>query len=98
MPFITFIYKVGNNPTVYYGKYCCDYISDDHEGLDTEVRYPLVKAIKKFKGVNKIKINIGIMSFSSDKVIPTDSSKKEISCFNFYHNYNNDIYINGTKQ
>ena len=35
MPFITFIYKVGKNYKTYYGKYCFDYISDDHEGLDT---------------------------------------------------------------
>ncbi len=37
MPFITFIYKVGKNYKTYYGKYCFDYISDDHEGLDNEV-------------------------------------------------------------
>ena len=42
MPFITFIYKVGKNPKIYYGKYCIDYISDDHDGLDNEVKYTLI--------------------------------------------------------
>ena len=38
MPFITFIYKVGKINKTYYGKYCFDYISDDHEGLDNIVK------------------------------------------------------------
>ena len=46
MPFITFIYKVGKNHKTYYGKYCFDYISDDHEGLDNEVKY-ILKQISK---------------------------------------------------
>jgi hypothetical protein len=41
MPFITFIYRVGKNQKTYYCKYCSDYISDDHEGLDIEVKYIL---------------------------------------------------------
>jgi hypothetical protein len=43
MPFITFIYKVGNNPKTYYGKCCMEYISDDHERLDTEVKHIVKK-------------------------------------------------------
>ena len=38
MPFITFIYRIGNNNKVFYGKYVCDYISDDHDGLDNEIK------------------------------------------------------------
>ena len=38
MPFITFIYKVGRNPKTYYGKWCVKSMSDDHNGLDTEVK------------------------------------------------------------
>jgi hypothetical protein len=49
MPFITFIYKVGKSKKTYYGKYCSDYISDDHEGLDTEVKYSLLKGLQKYK-------------------------------------------------
>ena len=48
MPFISFIYRVGKSKKTYYGKYCSDYISDDHEGLDTEVKYSLLKGLKKY--------------------------------------------------
>lgn len=48
MPFITFIYKVGKKKT-YYGKYCSDYISDDHDGLDNEVKYILLSGINEYR-------------------------------------------------
>jgi hypothetical protein len=100
MPFITFIYKVGKNYKTYYGKYCFDYISDDHEGLDNEVKYKLIKALNEYRKKNnvkelKTKVNIGILSFSSNNIIPTYSTDNEIKCFNFYYNYDNKIYING---
>ena len=101
MGFITFIYRIENNPNTYYGKYCFDYISDDHDGLDNEVKYILKEGLNKYrknKGLGILKSNnikIGILSFSSDTIIPTDSSKKEIDCFDFYCNYNNNVYVNG---
>ena len=100
MPFITFIYKVGKNPKTYYGKYCVDYISDDHEGLDNEVEYILIKGLNDYRKKNNIKelkakINIGILSFSSNNIIPTYSTDNEIKCFDFYYKYDKKIYING---
>ena len=100
MPFITFIYKVGKNYKTYYGKYCIDYISDDHEGLDNEVKYILIKGLNEYRKKNNIqelksKIMIGILSFSSNNIIPTYSTDNEIKCFDFYYNYDNKIYING---
>ena len=100
MPFITFIYKVGKNYKTYYGKYCFYDISDDHEGLDKEVEYILVKGLNEYRKKNNIqklktKIIIGILSFSSNRIIPTYSTDKEIRCFDFYYNYDNKIYING---
>jgi hypothetical protein len=100
MPFITFIYKVGKNNKTYYGKYCADYVSDDHEGLDNEVKCILINGLNKYRKQNNIqkiksKINIGILSFSSDILIPTYSSNDEIKCFDFYYDYDNKIYING---
>ena len=100
MPFITFIYKVGKNYKTYYGKYCVNYISDDHEGLDNEVKCILINGLNKYRKQNNIqkiksKINIGILSFSSDILIPTYSSNDEIKCFDFYYDYDNKIYING---
>jgi hypothetical protein len=100
MPFITFIYKVGKNYKTYYGKCCFDYISDDHEGLDNEVKDILIQGLNEYRKKNNIpelksKIIIGILSFSSNSIIPTYSTDNEIKCFDFYYNYNNKIYING---
>ena len=101
MPFITFIYKVGKNPKKYYGKYCIDYMSDDHEGLDEEVKYILHIGLHEYrlsKGLKKreYKLKVGILSFSSNRVIPTYSTDADIEIFDFYHTYDNKIYINGT--
>jgi hypothetical protein len=100
MPFITFIYKIGKNSKTYYGKYSSDYISDDHEGLDNEVKYILREGINKYRRKNNIKelkskIIIGILSLSLDRYIPTYSTNNEIKCFDFYYDCNNNIYING---
>lgn len=100
MPFITFIYRVGKNPKTYYGKCCFDYISDDHEGLDNEVKYILKQGINEYRkqhNIQKIKskIMIGILSLSANKIIPTYSTDAEIKCFDFYKNEDEQIYING---
>ena len=92
--FITFIYKIENDQKTYYGKYCCDYISDDHEGLDKEIEYILIDGINKYRKQNNLpilegkdKISIGVLSFSSNKYIPVYSSDDEIKCFDFYCKY-----------
>ena len=100
MPFITFIYKVGKNYKTYYGKYCFDYISDDHEGLDNVVKNILLKGLNEYrtkKNIQKLKTNIivGILSFSSNDIIPTYSTDDEIKCFDFYYQNYDKIYING---
>lgn len=104
MPFITFIYRIENNKKTFYGKFVCDYISDDHEGLDMEVKPTVIYGIKEYrkqKNLEKLteKIHVGILSFSTDKYIPTYSSSEEIECFDFYYqelsNYKREIYING---
>ena len=103
MPFITFIYKVTHK--TYYVKYCVDYISDDHDGLDNVVKNILIKGLNEYrkkKNIQKLKSNIivGILSFSSDNVVPTYSTENEIKCFDFYYCYDydakiNKMYING---
>ena len=49
MPFISFFYKIGHHPKIYYGKYYARYISDDHEGLDLEVKYLLEHSVEIYK-------------------------------------------------
>ena len=70
MPFVTFIYRIGHNNKVFYGKYVCDYISDDHEGLDNEIIDIVICGINEYrkkKGLHKInkKIRVGILSLSA---------------------------------
>ena len=100
MTFITFIYKVGKNNKTYYGKCCFDYFSDDHEGLDDVVKNILLKGLNEYrkkKNIQKLKskIMIGILSFSSNDIIPTYSTDDEIKCFDFYYENYDKIYING---
>lgn len=52
MTFLTFIYKLGNNKKIYYAKYCTDYISNDHDGLDIQVKYSLKNGLNKFRKNN----------------------------------------------
>ena len=100
MLFITFIYKVGKNPKRYYGKCCFDYISDDHDGLDNEVKYILKQYLNEYRkqhNIQKIKskIMIGVLSLSANENIPTYSTNDEIKCFDFYKNYDGQVYVNG---
>lgn len=105
MPFITFIYRIGNNKTTYYGKYVTDYISDDHDGLDDEIKPLLVYGINMYRKNNnrsiipKKNIHIGILSLSIGTIIPTYSSENEIKCFDFYctkcKNVEEKTYVNG---
>jgi hypothetical protein len=108
MTFISFIYKIIGDNTRYYGKYCFHYISDDHEGLDLEVKTILKCGLNSHRvknGLPKLKskdICIGVLSFSRNEYIPTYSTEEEIKCFDFYClSYNNETikyYIGGVLQ
>ena len=101
MPFITFIYKIDKR--TFYGKYVVDFIIDDHEGLDEEIRPFVVEGInayRKQKGQPPITdVKIGVLSFSVDAYAPCYSTEKEIECFDFYCKEKiyckYTIYING---
>jgi len=104
MPFITFIYRIGNNKKKYYGKYVSEYISDDHEGLDSEIKPDVINGINAFRKQNgsgvleEKEIKIVILSFTTNQYIPTYSTDNEIECFDFYYKYFDNIsktYING---
>jgi hypothetical protein len=104
--FITFIYRIENDPKTYFGKYCADYVSDDHEGLDKEILDFLLNGINKYRKQNNLEkitnnnIKLGVLSFSSNQYVPVCSSDDEVKCFDFYCKYydrskNSIIYING---
>jgi hypothetical protein len=101
MIFISFFYKIENDPRIYYGKYYSDdKIFEEHDGLDLIVEDIVLFGLNKFrkqKNFLELKSNniyIGILSISDDKIMPINSSQKEINFFNFYY-VNNKIYVNG---
>lgn len=104
MTFVTFIYKLGNNHSSrsYYGKYD-GYISDDHEGLDLEMKRHVLCGVNKYRKQNNLKpirnIQIGILSLSYDGFVPAYSSEEEYKSFDFYmfeeDYYKSKIYVNG---
>ena len=104
MPSITFIYRIGENRQLFYGKYVTDYISDDHEGLDLEVKPTLITSINKkrtqegLEELSEEEFQIGVISLFTDRFIASYSSQEEIKAFDFYCNYFNyskQVYING---
>jgi hypothetical protein len=108
MPFITFIYRLPDTDKVFYGKCVMDYISDDHEGLDKEVRGQLLHGLNMLnlypinsdRSVFMSKIKVGVISFALDEHVPSYSSDKEISCFDFYYKQENGkhkYYVDGAR-
>lgn len=94
MPFITFIYKVDNYHKTYYAKYCSNTPYTNEYELYGEAKHILVAALDAYKnGKSNIKITGDVLTFSK---IDTSPNSREITCFDFYHDYENNIYINGT--
>ena len=102
MPFITFFYRLKNDNSKYYGKFVSNYISDDHGGLDREMKSIVVYGINLLN-LSTMKIDdvsLGILSFSDHSYIPTYSSDDEIEMFDFYYDdsigYSTEkkIYVN----
>jgi hypothetical protein len=102
---ITFIYKIKNINKTFYGKYVADYMSDDHEGLDVEMKYILLGCINKYRQPINIKnlknknLSIGILSCTTNDNYLDYYSSDEIKCFDFYYEKFNEakFYINGKK-
>ena len=106
MSFITFIYRINDDPKIYYGKYVTDFISQEHEGLDLVVKYDLIDGLNTYRIKNKLSdveyddsnIKVGILSYTCENYVPTHSSISEIECFDFYqlyHYFSKKTYING---
>ena len=98
MVFITFFYRL--HYETFFGKYVGD-ISDDHEGLDLEMKHLVLKTINQVRIRNNkepwLDIHLGILSISTPCVIPTFSSTYEKCSFDFYYD-NEIIYLNGQIQ
>ena len=102
---ITFIYKIKNINKTFYGKYVEDYFSDDHEGLDIEMKNIVLNYINKYrnsKNMKKLKgknLSVGVLSCMTHDNILDYYSNQEIECFDFYYKKikTTQVYINGKK-
>jgi hypothetical protein len=101
MPTICFMYRIDNDPKIYYGKYIADYISDDHDGLDLEV----FDILKKCYDMPLSTFKVGILSCSANNNFINYTSEFERTFFDFYYvHYNNmrqkeeSLYINGIEK
>jgi hypothetical protein len=94
--FITFFYRVSSNPTRCYGKYVATHFSDDHEGLDAEMRSVLVNALNRLREEEDVlreeEVSLGILSVSYGDSFPIYSTEEEIRAFDFYHTTSGYLY------
>lgn len=102
MPFISFIYKIKNESTTYYGKCFMEYISDDHTGLDNEVKKYLCTGLNNYRTMYNLPIleysdlSVGVISYSINYNFNIRSSENEINCFDFYYDEQSGTYfVNG---
>ena len=73
------VFIVTDNKT-YHVKLCVDSISDDHYGLDIEVKDILREGLNLDKNIRLI---VGILSFSSNNIIPIYSSDMNLNALIF---------------
>jgi hypothetical protein len=91
--FVTFIYRICGNPTTCYGKFLSGWISDDHQGLDAEMKSVLVNAINRRRRrdvlqgslLREEEVTLGILSVSYAESFPIYSTSEERFCFDFYY-------------
>ena len=88
--FISFFYRIGEEKERYLGKIFFSCMSDDHDGLDVEVRPYLLSGLNSYREIHGLPIlddkdlQIAVISFSFEKVIPVYSTDDEIPGFDFY--------------
>ena len=91
--FITFIYRVSGTPTTCYGKYLSGWMTEDHQGLDAEMKSVLVKTINRRRERNGLpgsvlreeEVTLGIIAVSYAESFPIYSTSEERFCFDFYY-------------
>ena len=103
MPSISFLYRIGTDRKVYYGKSDLMYIADDHNGLDEFILNKLLVALNEDRKQRKLfylsieDVSIGILGYLDDEKCYT--SRNELKFFDFYLYEssldNFDYYLNG---
>ncbi len=102
MPTVVFMYSIKDSNEKFYGKYICDYISDDHDGLDQEILPTLYNGLNRHRkqldvpllNVDNNDISIGIISCSTNNNWLNYTSQDEYKFFDFYYILQNDMKMN----
>ena len=92
--FITFIFKLPNNPgQTLYGKYYTDYIYDDHEGLDKEIKHYLLKGINEFQNLKlSQEVENVHITINSNSVFSSSIFFIKTFCIFHYIYYNENLF------
>lgn len=86
---ISFIFKVDEDPTRMFGKICLEYLSDDHEGIDHEIKYKihnLLNAYRTRKSLPKISnLHVGVIGTTTE--YSTIEEKTIFDVYIYEHQY-----------
>jgi len=90
---ITFIFKFNNEKNNKYGKILLRYLSDNHEGIDNEIRDIVENAINLYMTSNLLSninnLKIGIIGIIDGNLYSSDN---EISIYDLYIDSSNKEY------
>jgi len=86
MPDITFIFRINDDLTRGYGKICLDYLSDDHEGVDLEIKPQVRSVIDKYREKHSLPpitdLHLGVIGVTDEYC-----SFEEVNIFDIYITY-----------
>lgn len=91
MSTICFLYRIKENPIVYYGKYVTNYLQENHKGLDKEILPTFLSLYNQYRkkeresDLGEQDIHLGVISFSTHTNSMDYCSSQEISFFDFYY-------------
>ena len=94
MPYIIFMFKIDNNPTIYNGKICLEYLSDDYDyGLDLQIKNIVIKCMNTIN-IEYQNIYLGVCNILHDDYF---FSNEEALFFDLYVLNNSEFIFRGKK-
>jgi hypothetical protein len=93
---ISFIFKINQGP-IEHGKIIVDYLSDDHEGIDNEIKDFVCDVLSEYRSNKKLssiqKLELGVLGIIKDWC-----SENEKNIFSVYiDRINKKYYCNGER-
>ena len=101
--FITFIFRLGESPETYYGKYVCEYVTScekENVCIDTYIRKIVIYGVDKYRLSRGFiprdySVTVGILSICEENYIPFLFSDDETNCFDLYCVSEKKIHVFG---